>query len=142
MATIFFFNKSNKVKKNVIFISPIKESFPTCGPRNIIMLCYWVKHLKSLQVYCKLKFNFGSNHFGHNSHRHLKRNITPHTNLHHTQADTCAPSTPHKHSKYHYNMNMCTLLSTYNTFTLDFWPKKKKKTMSSSSLSLTHTVRE
>jgi hypothetical protein len=55
------------------FISPIRESFPTWGPRNIIMLCHWIKHLKSLQAYCKLKFNFESNYFGHNSHRHLIR---------------------------------------------------------------------
>jgi hypothetical protein len=89
------------------------------------MLCHWIKHLKSLQAYCKLKFNFESNYFGHNSYRHLKNNITPHTNPHHTQVYTCAPPTPHKHSKYHHNMNMCTLLSTYHTFTLDFWQKKK-----------------
>ena len=135
MATnIYIFNKSNKVKKNVIFISPITESFPTWGPRNIIMLCHWIKHLKSHQGYCKLKFNFRSNYFGHNSHRHLKINITPHINPQHTQADTCAPPTPHKHSKYHHNMNTCTLLSTYHTFTLDFLQKQKTKSSSSSSL--------
>ena len=98
------------------------------------MLCHWIKHLKSHQGYCKLKFNFRSNYFGHNSHRHLKINITPHINPQHTQADTCAPPTPHKHSKYHHNMNTCTLLSTYHTFTLDFLQKQKTKSSSSSSL--------
>ena len=91
------------------------------------MLCQWIKHLKSLQAYYKLKFNFESNYFGHNSHRHLKKNITPHTNPYHTQVDTCAPPTPHKHSKYHHNTNTWTLLSTYHTFTLDIWQKKKNK---------------
>ena len=87
------------------------------------MLCHWIKHLKSLQAYSKLKFNFRSNYFGHNSHRHLKKKITPHTSWHMYM--------PHPH---HINIQNITITWTCAHYSalithshLTFGKKKKNK---------------